>query len=84
MNRWKERNARRNSYCMYVKLPCLVSNCTAPSLDYFANVQSSIACRITSAMYVCNTQDSYDGYIKIIPGGDAVYFRRYQPFSLNA
>ena len=72
ISRWKEWNAGRSSYCMYVKLPCLVSNCTARNLDYFANVQGSISCRITSAMHVSNTQDSYDGYIKIIPGSDAV------------
>lgn len=55
-----------------VNLPCLMSNCITPSLEYFANVQGPIACRLTSAMCVCNTQDSYDGYIKIIPGSDAV------------
>jgi len=57
---------------MYVELPCLVNNCTAPSLDYFAKVQGPITCRLTSVMYVCNIQDSYNGYIKIIPGSDAV------------
>jgi hypothetical protein len=72
INRWKERNARRSSHYMYVKLPCLVSNCTAPSLDSFANVQNAIACRSILAMYICNTQDSYVGYIKIILVSDAV------------
>jgi len=57
---------------MYVKLPCLVSNCTEPNLEYFPNIQCAIACILTSAMYVCNTQDSYDSYIKIIAGRDAV------------